>query len=109
MHAPFILNIKNSEEVATVEDAVSFAQVWLDSEGFVSSGFFGGGKCDWYEIGGQFIEALEGLKALKFDGEQNLITLCNEYKEDFEYVDSNYDVVVNLEKGDWLVIVDYHS
>ncbi len=27
MHSPFILNIKNSEEIATLEDAVSFAQV----------------------------------------------------------------------------------
>ncbi len=109
MHSPFVLNIKNGNDITDVALAESFAIAWLDSEGFASSGYFSGGKCDWYEIGGNFTELFDGLKAIEYVSDEKINKLCSELIKSSDYIDTNYDVEVNLEEGDWLVMCDYHS
>ena len=113
-HYPFILNIvKESEtEVSTAEEAESFANSFLEENNFISEGgHWGGGHCDWYYVGteGNFTELIGGVGAVKYSGQSELLELCHKLAEDYEYLDSECEDVVNLKEGDWLVIIDYHQ
>jgi hypothetical protein len=113
MHSPFILNItqESEAEVTTVEKAEAFANSFLEENNFVSEGgHWGGGHCDWYYVGsqGRFTELLGGVGAVRYDGQPELLELCNKLAEEYDYLDSECEDVVSLRVGDWLVIVDYH-
>ena len=112
MHNPYILNIKNAEaqDIKTEKDAEAFTYSWLSEEGFCNSGFYGSGKAEWFQVGGRFSTLLGGKSIVRYNGEKEFVKICKELANDnYDYIDTDYEEGVKLEKGDWLVVVDYHD
>ena len=124
-HCLFVLNVK--QPVDTSEQALSTsADTYLTAQGFTGSDtYWGRGKCDWFEVGGNSRGVLQAAAAGVSDPESNndltasavyqynaepalkefLTMQCN----DGEYHDVEYgDDISALETGDWLVAIDYH-
>lgn len=111
MHSLYIVNVKQiATDVSTAEEASIYADNFLVQEGFVCTGYFGSGKSDWFEVGGRFKDILGGDVAVQFCGQENITELCQKLAANFDYIDTDYnESEVTLEKGDWIVLIDYHS
>ena len=120
-HTSFILNVKDTgNPFETKQEVADYAYAWLDSEGFVGEGWFGGGHCDWYYIGGRFVHLMHDdtpkmatvaevieRAIVQYNGEEKWVEICKEHESRDEYLSTDYEQEVELKVGDWLV-VDYH-
>jgi hypothetical protein len=61
MHYLYFVKVQK-DEATSAREAINRAQSILDEEDFVAGeGYWGGGKCDWYVMGGRWSGELSGL------------------------------------------------
>ncbi|HEY3861050.1 MAG TPA: hypothetical protein VGO59_04110 [Verrucomicrobiae bacterium] len=77
------------DEATSSREAIDRAQSILDEENFTASeGYWGGGKCDWYVMGGRWSGELSGL-SIKGDFHDEVLKLVRSKdgsREDFGWV-----------------------
>ena len=107
-HYPFVLNIGKEVESEEILDMEVYALGFLDAESFVAGGYWAGGKCDWFTIGGRFTSLFNNNSVIQYIGQEDIKKLCHKLSEQEDYLDIEYNEKDLPQKGDWLVMVDYH-
>jgi hypothetical protein len=88
MHCLYFVKMKK-DGVENARQAIAEAESILDANNFVvTDGYWGGGKCDWYVIGGRWSGALAGafIKGDFYAEARKLVCSKEKNKQQYEFV-----------------------